>query len=187
MLKRLLVSAFATEGSAGNWEAYPKLMLFLCASEICLQCGDYSGCLRYATDASQLSLPNGVLFFSHLQLCRAYLSIGDLSALQVEYQTCLQIGTCYAIGWLLLKFLGCTFKSKSGSNTIDLNFEACLKEKGSCWDRWTALLNLVDIQRLISDQEFILAEALLRHICSRQVDAGLLFVHGMCFAGTTCV
>ncbi|XP_031487063.1 tetratricopeptide repeat protein SKI3 isoform X2 [Nymphaea colorata] len=179
MLKRLLMSAFASETSAGNCETYQKLMLLLCASELCLQCGDYSGCLHYATDASQLSLPNGVLFFSHFQLCRAYSSVGDLGALQVEYQKCLQIGTCYEIGWLLLKFLECTFKLKSGSNTIDMNFEACLKEKGSCWYRWMALFNLVDIQIFISDQEFLLAEALLRRVCSHQVDACLLFLHGV--------
>ncbi|XP_077215961.1 tetratricopeptide repeat (TPR)-like superfamily protein isoform X2 [Tasmannia lanceolata] len=180
-LKRLLVTALSNEvySKKDRPHQYQMFQLLLCASEISLQCGDYSGCITQATNASLLPFPNVDAFFAHFQLCRAYAAQGDLLGLKDEYMKCLQLKTDYPIGWVSLKFIESRHKLHIDLNPLDLNFEACLNERGGSWNLWMAIFHLVRAQNFLWDQDFLHAEQALAQCCSMgDADSCLFLTHG---------
>lgn len=182
-LQRLICTALSNEiycSKKSQSYEYQKFQLLLCASEISLQCGDYFGCISHAQNALRLSLRDGILFFAHLQLCRAYVSQEDLPSLKDEYTKCLQLMPDYPIAWISLKLIESRCRLQNHLNAIDSHFEACLKESGSSWNTWTAIFDLVRGQSFIWEEDFVLAEKALGHgISMGAADSCLYLCHGI--------
>ncbi|XP_043711389.1 LOW QUALITY PROTEIN: tetratricopeptide repeat protein SKI3-like [Telopea speciosissima] len=180
-LERLLSAALLDEvySKKDVSHQYQKFQLLLCASEISFQAGDHFGCINHATNASRLVLPDGILFFAHLLLCRAYAVQEDLSRLQDEYTKCLQLKTDYQIGWVCLKFLVSRYKLQIDSNAIDLNFEECFKESESTSNLWMAIFELVRGQISIRDHDYLSAQEAFARACSlARADSCVHLCHG---------
>ncbi|KAJ8643682.1 hypothetical protein MRB53_005430 [Persea americana] len=181
-LQRLICTALSNEiycSKKSQSYEYQKFQLLLCASEISLQCGDYFGCISHAQNALRLSLHDGILFFAHLQLCRAYVSQEDLPSLKDEYTNCLQLKPDYPIAWISLKLIESRCKLHMHLNAVDSHFEACLKQSGSSWNTWTAIFDLVRGQSFIWEEDFVLAEKALAHgISMGAADSCLYLCHG---------
>ncbi|XP_042507077.1 tetratricopeptide repeat protein SKI3 [Macadamia integrifolia] len=180
-LKRLLSAALLDEvySKKDISYQYQKFQLLLCASEISFQGGDHFGCINHATNASRLALPGEILFFAHLLLCRAYAVQEDLSRLQGEYLKCLQLKTDIQIGWVCLKLLVSRYKLQIDSNTIDLNFEECFRERKSTSNMWMAVFDLVRGQIFIRNQDYHSAQETFAHACSlARADSCVLLCHG---------
>ncbi|KAF6160918.1 hypothetical protein GIB67_025453 [Kingdonia uniflora] len=158
---------------------YQRFHILLCASEICLQCGDPAGCIKHAVEASELSVPDGNLFFAHLSLCRAYAARDDVLKLQKEYRKCLQLKTDYPIGWICLKYLESRYKLQIDLNTIDMIFEGCLKENDISRNIWMSIFALVCGQSSMWNMDFLQAEEALSYACSlAPADSCLFLCHG---------
>lgn len=179
-LNRLVFTALSNDIYSKNSQPheYQKFQLLLCASEICLQNSDYLGCINHALNASQLSFPLGDPFFAHLQLCRAYAALEDVTNLKNEYMKCLQLKTVFPIAWISLKLIESRYKLQLQLNAIDLSFEACLTESGSTWNMWRAIFYLVQGQIFIWDQDLLQAEKVLAHASSMWSDSCLHLCHG---------
>lgn len=182
-LKRLVCTALSNEiyySKKSQSYEYQRFQLLLCASEISLQGGDYLGCISHAQNALRLSVRDSILFFAHLQLCRAHVSQEDLSSMKDEYMKCLQLKSDYPIAWISLKLIESRYKQHIHLNAIDSHFEACLKESGSSWNTWTAIFDLVRGQSFIWEEDFVLAEKALAHgISMGTADSCLYLCHGI--------
>lgn len=180
-LKRLLLVALSKEiyTKENKLYQYQKFVLLLCASEISLQCGDYHGCVKHATDALGILPPNSDPFFAHLQLCRAYAAEEDFLNLRNEYMNCLQIKTFNQIGWISLKYIESRYKLQNNSNEIDVYFHTCSTGKGASSNIWEAVFYLVCAQAFIWDQDYLRAEQALAHACAlRDAESCLSLFHG---------
>ncbi|KAJ4965925.1 hypothetical protein NE237_017774 [Protea cynaroides] len=180
-LERLLSAALLDEAHLKKdvSHQYQKFQLLLCASEISFQGGDLFGCINHAMNASLLLLPDGLLFFAHLLLCRVYAVQEDFSRLQDEYKKCLQLKTDYQIGWLCLKILVSRYKLQIESDAIDLKFEECFKESESTSNMWMAIFDLVRGQISIRDQDYLSAQEAFARACSLAgADGCVLLCHG---------
>lgn len=183
---RLLASALSREiyssgGENQQRQLHQRSQLLLCSSEICLQTGDRRGCIGRATEASRLPISRDGRFFAHLQLCRAYVILGDLQNARGEYVKCLQQETRHEIGWILLKHLESRHRLRSGEEDggIDLNFAACLKGNEQSQQMWAAVFDLVRAQSFVWDEDFLLAEQTLARACSLMgAESCLLLCHG---------
>ncbi|PKU77719.1 tetratricopeptide repeat protein SKI3 [Dendrobium catenatum] len=174
-LKRLISIAL----SMINETKYQRFLLLLSASEISLQCQDYSDCTNYAATALELLPSNDNSFFAHLQLCRAYAAHEDLENLRNEYMNCLKFNTVNQIGWLSLKYLESRYKLQNGCNTVDMNYKICFTSKLSSSNMWVAVFGLVSALCFIWDNDFISAEQALAHACSiSKEESCLFFAHG---------
>ncbi|KAG9455553.1 hypothetical protein H6P81_000061 [Aristolochia fimbriata] len=182
LMKRLVVIALSNEvySRKDQHYQYQKFQLLLSASEICLRSGDHLGCVTYARDASQLSLPSCDIFFARLQLCRAYAIHEEFSKLKDEYMECVQLGTDKPIGWILLKYIECRYKLHNEENPINLGFERCLQDVGSARRKWMAISDVVSAQSFLWDQKFLQAEQVQAHACSLDVTESCLhLLHGL--------
>ncbi|KAL5182245.1 Tetratricopeptide repeat protein SKI3 [Glycine soja] len=145
---------------------YRYFQLLLCASEISLQCGNHMTCITHAKKASELVLPDDYLFFAHLLLCRVYAMKGDHLSFQKEYIRCLELKTDYHIGWICLKLMECQYELQIDSNTIDLNFEECVKRSGKLCNMWMAVYNLVRGMISLQKRDLVSAEDFMAQACS---------------------
>lgn len=158
---------------------YRRFQLLLCASEISLQGGDHIGCINHAKSASGFLLPNRYIFFSHLQLCRAYAAEDNLSSLHEEYTRCLELKTDFPIGWICLKFIESQYDLQADSNLLEMCFENCSKEIRNSENMWMALFSLMQGLIAVSTNDFLSAEELLAQACSLGVAESCLFLcHG---------
>ncbi|PIA27465.1 hypothetical protein AQUCO_07700023v1 [Aquilegia coerulea] len=164
MLERLVHGALSSKIYSENIVSfqYQKLQLLLCASEISFQSRDYVSCIDYATHASRLSVPDNVLFFVHLFLCRVYGSQGDITKLREEYTKCLYLKTGYPVGWIYLKFLESKYRLQVDFGTVDTNLKECLEEKSCPENKWTGIFEVVRCQNYIWDQNFLQAEEIMQ-------------------------
>eukprot|EP01018_Ginkgo_biloba_P009368 Gb_35868 [translate_table: standard] len=158
---------------------YKELQLLLCASEISLQRGDYSGSLKHATTASHLEISQGMLFFAHLQLARCYASQRDLPSLHSEYIKCLHLRTGCEIGWIALCVLEARYQLQDQNNSAVANCRLSLDDKGSVQNLWMALLELVRGQSFLWEEDFLSAEKAFAQACSMWPEEGCLYlIHG---------
>ncbi|KAH1164575.1 hypothetical protein GLYMA_01G245200v4 [Glycine max] len=158
---------------------YRYFQLLLCASEISLQCGNHMTCITHAKKASELVLPDDYLFFAHLLLCRVYAMKGDHLSFQKEYIRCLELKTDYHIGWICLKLMECQYELQIDSNTIDLNFEECVKRSGKLCNMWMAVYNLVRGMISLQKRDLVSAEDFMAQACSLAGFESCLFLcHG---------
>nr|XP_043616457.1 tetratricopeptide repeat protein SKI3 isoform X2 [Erigeron canadensis] len=173
-LERLTNLALSDE-----FREYQKFQLSLCASEISLQSGNQVASVNHAKSASKLSLPDGYLFFSHLQLCRAYAAEDHRDLLREEYMRCLDLRTDYHIGFTCLKYIECLYELQRDGNIIELMFEECSKDIKYSSNIWTAILKLVQGLIAVWNQDFLGAEELFAHACSLNGSESCLFLcHG---------
>lgn len=179
ILKQLMSVALPSEVYSKTDNCYQKFQLLLCASEISLHGGNKTGCIDHAKNASKLLLPDAYLFFSHLQLCRAYAVEGDIINLQKEYIRCLELKTDYHIGWICLKFVESQYHVQTDLNILDLCFKECSTERDYSWNMWMAIFNLVFGLISIWNQDFLSAEEFLAQACSLAGAESCLFLcHG---------
>ncbi|XP_030951099.1 tetratricopeptide repeat protein SKI3 [Quercus lobata] len=179
ILKRLMSVALPSEVYSKTDNCYQKFQLLLCASEISLHSGNKTCCIDHAKNASKLLLPDAYLFFSHLQLCRAYVVEGDIINLQKEYIRCLELKTDYHIGWICLKFVESQYHVQTDLNILDLCFKECSTERDYSWNMWMAIFNLVFGLISIWNQDFLSAEEFLAQACSLAGAESCLFLcHG---------
>lgn len=181
ILERLVSIALSNDlySKESSSYQYQNFQLLLCASEICLQAGNQADCIKYAKNASSLSLPNNYLFFAHLLLCRAYAAEGDYINLEEEHLRCLELKTDYHIGWICLKITEFQYHLQTDSNILEMNFEECSNDWKNSWNMWMAVFNLV--LGLISpwNQELLSAEESLAQACSlSSADSCLFLCHG---------
>ncbi|KAK9103609.1 hypothetical protein Sjap_020863 [Stephania japonica] len=181
MFKRLIYIALSNEIYEKDLSyQYKKFQLLLCASEMNLQGRDQIGCHNCAIDASALPLPDDVLFFVHLLLCRIYAALENFQKLQEEYMNCLQLKTNHPMGWICLKFFECRYQLQNGSNIIDINFEECPKKNCYSSNMWTAIFKMVQSQSHIWNQDFLVAEETLSKGCLCSGAESCLFLcHGV--------
>lgn len=159
--------------------SYRKFQLLLCASEISLQIGNKISCINHAKTASVLLLPDAYLFFSHLQLCRAYAAEGDIRNLQKEYTRCLELKTDFQIGWICLKFMESRYDIETDLNILELSFRDSSKERNHSWNMWMAIFNMVWGLISIWNRDFLSAEEFLAQACSLAgTESCFLFCHG---------
>ncbi|XP_008799156.2 tetratricopeptide repeat protein SKI3 isoform X2 [Phoenix dactylifera] len=180
-LKRLLLVALSKEiyMKENKLHQYQKFVLLLCASEVSLQCGDYHGGVKHATDALGILPPNSDPFFARLQLCRAYAAGEDFLNLKNEYMNCLQIKTFNQIGWISLKYIESRYQLQNNSNAIDMYFHMCSTGKGASSNIWEAVFYLACAQSFIWDQDYLRAEQALAHACAiGDAESCLLLFHG---------
>ncbi|XP_017258604.1 tetratricopeptide repeat protein SKI3 isoform X2 [Daucus carota subsp. sativus] len=178
LLERLTSVALSDQFHSKR-DQYQKFQLLLCASEICLQGKDYTGCISHASDASEIRIPDSYLFFAHLLLCRAYAAKGIFLSLNEEFTRCLELKTSYHIGWIGLKYMESQYKLQSVSPGIELNFEECSKEIRYSWHMWMAVFDMVKGLIAISSQDYLQAEEFLSQSCSFASDESCLFLcHG---------
>nr|GMD85852.1 tetratricopeptide repeat protein SKI3 [Ipomoea batatas] len=158
---------------------YQKFQLLLSAAEVSLQCGNYFNCIKNATSASELSIPDRYIFFAHLLLCRAY-AVGDNPVkLSEEYLKCLELKNGCHIGWICLKFLESQYKIQADSTVLALRFEECSKDVNTSWNVWLAIFSLVQGLSAIWIGDFTRAEEYLSQACSLACDEScLLLCHG---------
>ncbi|KAK4600400.1 hypothetical protein RGQ29_010162 [Quercus rubra] len=179
ILRRLMSVALSSEVYSETDKCYQKFQLLLCASEISLHSGNKIGCIDHAKNASKLLLPDAYLFFSHLQLCRAYAVEGDIINLQKEYIRCLELKTDYHIGWICLKFVESQYHVQTDLNILDLCFKECSTERDYSWNMWMAIFNLVFGLISIWNRDFLSAEEFLAQACSLAgVESCLFLCHG---------
>lgn len=179
ILKRLMSVALSSEVYSKTDKRHQKFQLLLCASEISLHSGNKTGCIDHAKNASKLLLPDAYLFFSHLQLCRAYAVEGDIINLQKEYVRCLELKTDYHIGWICLKFVESQYPVQTDLNILDLCFKECSTERDYSWNMWMAIFNLVFGLISIWNQDFLSAEEFLAQACSLAgAESSLFLCHG---------
>lgn len=172
--------ALSSEVYSETDKCYQKFQLLLCASEISLHSGNKIGCIDHAKNASKLLLPDAYLFFSHLQLCRAYAVEGDIINLQKEYIRCLELKTDYHIGWICLKFVESQYHVQTDLNILDLCFKECSTERDYSWNMWMAIFNLVFGLISIWNRDFLSAEEFLAQACSLAgVESCLFLCHGI--------
>lgn len=157
---------------------YKKFQLLLSAAEICLQGGNQIGCIDHANNASLIVLPDGYLFFSHLLLCRAYASSGDIMNLEKEYMRCLGLKTDCHIGWICLKFIASRFRIQNDSDILQSNLKKCLLENSG--KMWMAVYNLVLGLVSVWNMDFLSAEQFLLQACSlASAESCLQLCHGI--------
>lgn len=158
---------------------YKKFQLLLCVAEVCLQSGNYIGCLQHARSASMLQLPGGCLFYAHLLLCRAFALQDNLVSLTKEYMRCLELKTDCHVGWVCLKMIECQYKLLADATVLALCFEECSKEIKSTSNMWSAVYNLVQGLFAAKMKDFGAAEGFLSRACSLAGDEScLFFCHG---------
>lgn len=158
---------------------YQKFQLLLCASEICLQNGNQIDCINHAENASNLSVPDGYLFFAHLLLCRAYAAVDNRAHLHEEYRKCLDLKTDHHIGLICLKFIECQYELETDGSMIDFMFEECSKDIKYSWNVWTAVLKLVQGLIAVWKRDLVGAEEMFAHACSLNGSESCLFLcHG---------
>ncbi|KAK9143727.1 hypothetical protein Syun_013127 [Stephania yunnanensis] len=181
VFKRLIYIALSNEIYQEDLSyQYKKFQLLLCASEMNLQGRDQIGCHDCAIEASALPLPDAVLFFVHLLLCRIYAALENFQKLQEEYMNCIQLKTNHPMGWICLKFLECRYQLQNSSDIVDINFEECLKKNCNSSNMWTAIFKLVQSQSYIWNQDFLVAEETLSKGCLCSGAESCLFLcHGM--------
>lgn len=180
VLKRLISVALSSDLYTKTDMSYKKFQLLLCASEISLQSEDNIGCINHAKNASTLLLPDDYLFFSHLQLCRAYAAESDSSNLQKEYIRCLELKTDYHIGWICLKFIELRYNVQNDANILELSLKESSKERNYSWNMWMAVFNLVWGLISLRNEDFLSAEEFLAQACSLAGAESCLFLcHGI--------
>lgn len=180
ILERLISVSLSSEVYSKTDMCYQKFQLLLCASEISLYSGNKIGCINHAKNASKLLLPDAYLFFSHLQLCRAYAVEGDIINLQKEYLRCLELRTDYHIGWICLKLLESQYHVQTDLNILELSFKEYSKEENYSWNMWMARFYLVLGLISIWNQDFLSAEEFLAQACSSAGAESCLFLcHGI--------
>ncbi|KAK9147526.1 hypothetical protein Scep_006283 [Stephania cephalantha] len=181
VFKRLIYIALSNEIYKEDLSyQYKKFQLLLCASEMNLQGRDQIGCHDCAIEASALSLPDAILFFVHLLLCRIYAALENFQKLQEEYMNCIQLKTNHPMGWICLKFLECRYQLQNSSDIVDINFEECLKKNCNSSNMWTAIFKLVQSQSYIWNQDFLVAEETLSKGCLCSGAESCLFLcHGV--------
>ncbi|XP_041022054.1 tetratricopeptide repeat protein SKI3 isoform X4 [Juglans microcarpa x Juglans regia] len=179
ILERLISVALSSGLYSKTDMSYRNYQLLLCASEISLQIGNKISCINHAKTASVLLLPDAYLFFSHLQLCRAYAAEGDIRNLQKEYTRCLELKTDYQIGWICLKFMESRYDMETDSNILELSFRDSSKERNYSWNMWMAIFNMVWGLISIWNQDFLSAEEFLDQACSLAgTESCFVFCHG---------
>ncbi|GLT70885.1 hypothetical protein SLA2020_429380 [Shorea laevis] len=179
VLERLISVALSSDLYTKTDMSYQKFQLLLSASEIRLQSEDNIGCINHAKNASTLLLPDDYLFFSHLQLCRAYAAESDSSNLQKEYIRCLELKTDYHIGWICLKFIELRYNVQNDENILELSFKESSKERNYSWNMWMAVFNLVWGLISLWNEDFLSAEEFLTQACSLAGAESCLFLcHG---------
>ncbi|KAF5462290.1 hypothetical protein F2P56_018311 [Juglans regia] len=179
ILERLISVALSSGLYSKTDMSYRNYQLLLCASEISLQIGNKISCINHAKTASVLLLPDAYLFFSHLQLCRAYAAEGDIRNLQKEYTRCLELKTNYQIGWICLKFIESRYDMETDSNILELSFRDSSKERNYSWNMWMAIFNMVWGLISIWNQDFLSAEEFLDQACSLVgTESCFVFCHG---------
>lgn len=178
LLERLIRVALFDQLYSKN-DQYQKFQLLLCASEICLQVGDHTGCISHAKNASGILLPDGYLFFAHLLLCRAYAAKENFVSLHEEFKRCLELKTDYHIGWICLKYIESRYKLQTDASSLELGFEECSKDIKYTWHMWMAVFNLVQGLMAIWSQDFLRAEEFLAQACSfASAESCLFLCHG---------
>ncbi|XP_068305808.1 tetratricopeptide repeat protein SKI3 [Pyrus communis] len=181
ILERLITVALSDEfyhNDDSSYE-YKKFQLLLCASEICLQGGNLTGCINHATNASSIMLPDGYLFFAHLLLLRAYASEGNMVNLQKEYIRCLQLKTDLHIGWICLKLMESRYEVQTDLDMLELSFRECPTESMNSRNMWGAIFSLVKGLICIWNQDIVSAEEFLAQACSLAgAECSLLLCHG---------
>lgn len=181
ILERLISVALSDEvyHNTGMSYEYKKFQLLLCASEICLQCGNLTGCINHAKNASSIMLPDDYLFFAHLLLLRAYALECDTVNLRKEYIRCLELKTDHHIGWICLKFIEYRYELQSDLDILESSFKECSKERMNSWNMWRALFILVQGLISIWSQDIISAEQFFAQACSLAgAESSLLLCHG---------
>lgn len=179
VLERLISVALSSDLYTKTDMSYQKFQLLLSASEIRLQSEDNIGCINHAKNASTLLLPDDYLFFSHLQLCRAYAAESDSLNIQKEYIRCLELKTDYHIGWICLKFIELRYNVQNDENILELSFKESSKERNYSWNMWMAVFNLVWGLISLWNEDFLSAEEFLTQACSLAGAESCLFLcHG---------
>lgn len=159
---------------------YQRFQLLLCAAEVCLQLGDHMGSVRHALCASELLLPDGLLFYAHLLLCRAYAAQDNFINLNKEYTRCLELKTDCHVGWIFLKIIESQYKMQTDDAILVVGFEECSKEVRNSWNLWMAVFHLVQGLVAIQTKDFLDAEDSLAQACSLAGDEGCIFLcHGI--------
>lgn len=182
LLERLITMELSSElySKPHTSFQYQKFLLFLCASEICLQVRNVSGCIKHAENATALSIPDGYLFFGHLMLCRAYAAEGNSRKLEEEYVRCLELKTEYLIGWICLKIMESQYEIQGHSNVIDMNFEKSSQMQMNSTEYWVAIFSLMKGLFSVWNGDLVLAEKYVAEACRLAgSDSCFLLCHGI--------
>ncbi|KAL9238058.1 hypothetical protein vseg_012534 [Gypsophila vaccaria] len=181
VLKRMISTALINQLSLETiFDRYMRFQLLLCSSEICLLEGDVSGCVSYAKEASNLSLPDACIFSAHLQLCRAHAAEDNYTSLSEEFLQCLKLKSHHPIGWISLKIIESQYRPQNGLATSDSGFRDGIVDSNGSWNTWLAVYNF--ICGLISQQaqDFQRAEEFLAEACSLAASESCFFLcHGV--------
>ncbi|KAK9740332.1 hypothetical protein RND81_03G027300 [Saponaria officinalis] len=181
VLKRMISTALINPLCLENlFDRYRRFQLLLCSSEICLRAGDVSGCVSYAKEASNLSLPDACIFSAHLQLCRAHAAEDNHTSLSEEYMQCLKLKSQHPVGWISLKLIESRYRPQNVLTASDSGFRDGIIESNGSWNTWLAVYNF--FCGLISQQaqDFQRAEEFLAEACSLAASESCFFLcHGV--------
>lgn len=145
---------------------YQKFQLLLSVAEINFQEGNGTDSISHATEASNLVLPKGYLFFAHLLLCRVYAVKRDMGKFERTFRECLDLGTHFHISWIALKLMQSVYEVKIDSSAIALNFDGCLVRAENSHIMWIAVFNLIQGLIFLNNHDFVSAEECLAGACS---------------------